>query len=160
MEDNQVNTTVEQEEPGLTINAQYIKDLSFENPAPVENLLQQEEEAATSLHVEVSCEPLQESTFEVSLGIKGHVTRQDKTVYLIELVYAGIFTLSGLSEEMMKFALFVECPRLIFPFVRHLIAQVTQESGFPPLYIRPIDFAELLQQRLEKEEMGEVMADA
>lgn len=138
--------------PGLAVNAQYIKDLSFENPAAIDNLLRQDEEASTLVNIEVSCQPLQDTIFEVSLGIKGHVQRGEQTVYLIELTYAGIFTLTGLAEEIAKFILFVECPRLLFPFARNLVAQVTQESGFPPLYLKPVDFAELLKQRLEEEE--------
>jgi preprotein translocase subunit SecB len=137
--------------PGLTINAQYIKDLSFENPSAIENLLRQDEEASTLVNIEVSCQPLQETIFEVSLGVKGHVQRSDQTVYLVELTYSGVFTLTGLPEEMAKFILFVECPRLLFPFARNVVAQVTQESGFPPLYLKPVDFAALLKEKLEEE---------
>ena len=138
------------ETPGLLINAQYLKDFSFENPSPIENMLNHEEQPETNVAVEVEINPLQETTFEVVLKTKATVTRQSGTVYLAELDYAGIFTLSGMSEEIMQFLLFVECPRLLFPFVRSLIAQVTQESGFPPLYLKPIDFADLLRQRLEQ----------
>lgn len=139
--------------PGLAINAQYIKDLSFENPAPIENLLKQDEEASTLVNIEVGCTPLYEGTFEVVLGVKSHIQRQDKTVYLVELAYAGVFTLSGIPEELLRFVLFVECPRLLFPFVRNLVAQITQESGFPPLYLKPVDFASLLEQRLQEESL-------
>ncbi len=145
--------------PELTINAQYIKDLSFENPDAVENLLQQDEEASTLVNIEVSCNPLQENTFEVTLGIKSTVQRKEKTVYLIELAYGGLFTLNHIPEDMMRFALFVECPRLLFPFVRNLVAQISQESGFPPLYLKPVDFAALLSQRMEEENRDNTVSE-
>jgi len=139
------------ENVGLVVNAQYAKDLSFENPAPIDNLLQQEGDVSTDVNIEVSCQGLQENIFEVSLTVKGHVTRGEQTIYLVELVYAGVFTLTGIPEDMMQFVLFIECPRLLFPFARNLITQVTQESGFPPLYLKPVDFGELLQQKMAEE---------
>ena len=151
--------STEENTPGLAINAQYIKDLSFENPAPIENLLNQDEEASTLVNIEVGCNPLYEGTFEVILGLKSHIQRKEKTVYLIELSYAGVFTLSGIPEELMRFVLFVECPRLLFPFARNLVAQITQESGFPPLYLKPVDFASLLEQRLKEESLASQEAE-
>lgn len=134
------------------INAQYIKDLSFENPDPLENLIQQDAPTATTVNIEVGVQHITEQTFEVILKIRGHVQRAEKTVYLIELEYAGLFTLGGIPEEMARLVLFVECPRLLFPFTRALVARVTQESGFPPLLLKPIDFGDLLRQRLAEEE--------
>lgn len=144
--------------PGeFMINAQYIKDLSFENPAPIENLVQQDAASSTTVNIEVGAQHITEQTFEVIVKVKGHVQRTEKTVYIIELEYAGIFTLGGIPEEMLKLFLFVECPRQLFPFTRAIIARITQESGFPPLFLKPIDFGELLRQRLEaeKEEAAE-----
>jgi preprotein translocase subunit SecB len=136
---------------GIAINAQYIKDLSFENPNPIENLVNQEEGSSSTVNIEVSGQHLTEHSFEVSLKIKASVARAQKPVYLIELDYAGVFTFSGFPDDVTRLILFVECPRLLFPFVRALIARVTQESGFPPLFLKPVDFAELLRQRLEEE---------
>ena len=140
---------------GLTINAQYLKDLSFENPAPIDNLIRQDGEVSTNINIEVGVNPLQEDVFEVVLAIKAHVVREDQTIYLVEMIYAGIFTLSGIPEEMIQLVLFVECPRLLFPFARNLVTQVTQESGFPPLYLKPVDFAGLLKQKLDEVEEAE-----
>lgn len=142
----------ESQQGEFTINAQYIKDLSFENPGPIENLIQQEAPSTTLVNIEVGAQHITEQTFEVTLKVKAHVQRNEKTVYLIELEYAGIFTLAGLPEEMMKLFLFVECPRQLFPFARAILARLTQESGFPPLLLKPIDFGELLRQRLSEEE--------
>jgi len=140
---------------GLTINAQYLKDLSFENPTPIENLLRQDGEVSTNINIEVGVNPLQEDVFEVALAIKAHVVREDQTIYLVEMIYAGVFTLSGIPEEMVQFVLFVECPRLLFPFARNLVTQVSQESGFPPLYLKPVDFAGLLKQKLDEAEQAD-----
>lgn len=139
---------------GIAINAQYIKDLSFENPNPIEHLVNQEEETSSTVKVEVGGQHLTEESFEVNLKIQAKVERSKKTIYLVELDYAGVFTLSGFPEDVVRLVLFVECPRLLFPFARALIARVTQESGFPPLLLKPIDFADLLRQRLEEEEQG------
>ena len=142
------------QEQGLAINAQYVRDLSFENPNPIENLVNQEEDTTSTVKVEVGGQHLTEQSFEVNLKIQAKVERAKKTVYLIELDYAGVFTLSGFPEDVTRLVLFVECPRLLFPFARAIIARVTQESGFPPLLLKPIDFADLLRQRLEEEGQG------
>jgi len=148
----QAKDTNQEQAQGIAINAQYIRDLSFENPNPIENLMNQEETTSSSVNVEVGGQHLTEESFEVNLKIRAKVERSKKTVYLVELDYAGVFTLSGFPEDVTRLILFVECPRLLFPFARALVARVTQESGFPPLLLKPIDFAELLRQRLEEEE--------
>ncbi|MGL4825065.1 MAG: protein-export chaperone SecB [Alphaproteobacteria bacterium] len=150
LEETEVSGTEEQTQ-GIAINAQYIKDLSFENPNPIENLVNQETTSSSTVNIEVSGQHLTEQSFEVSLKIKAKVEQSQKSVYLIELDYAGVFTLSGFPDDVMRLILFVECPRLLFPFARAIVSRVTQESGFPPLFLKPVDFAELLRQRLEEE---------
>jgi len=151
-QEQELSASPESKSGEFVINAQYIKDISFENPAPLENLIQQETSSTTTVNIEIGVQHIADQTFEVTLKVRGHVQRIEKTVYLVELEYAGLFTLGGIPEEMVQLFLFVECPRLLFPFTRALVARVTQESGFPPLILKPIDFGELLRQRMMEEE--------
>ena len=155
---NQLNGTSkkpgEGQSPTLLINAQYIKDLSFENPKPLEVMKESPGEAETQINVEVGCDAHKSNKtfFEVMLRITGKVVKKEQTFYLIDLTYVGAFTIHGFPDDVMQFLLFVECPRLLFPFARSIIAQTTQESGLPPIYLAPIDFADLLRQRMEEQE--------
>jgi preprotein translocase subunit SecB len=137
--------------PTFQILAQYIKDLSFESPDPVKHLKKAPEKPESEVNINVSCNSLEQNTFEVA--VQGHVRifSDKETIFLIEITYAGIFNLENFPDDLKQIVLFVECPRLLFPFFRTLIAQVTQESGFPAFYMPPIDFADLLRRRLEGE---------
>jgi preprotein translocase subunit SecB len=106
-----------------------------------------EEEPEVSVHVEVEVNPVEDKTFEVELILKVKVGTAKKAIYLAELRYAGIFTVASDTEELTKLLLLVECPRLLFPFARAILADVTRESGLPPLVLAPFDFMALYQQR-------------
>jgi preprotein translocase subunit SecB len=141
------------EGPSLGINLQYIKDISFENPDPVKFLSQENISGfETELDINVAPEKLNDTLFSVALRIGAKVLHQKETVYLIDLDYIGIFDIRNAPEDFLKFLLFVECPRLLFPFSREIIARVTQDSGFPPLILRPIDFASLAQEQSASQE--------
>jgi len=157
----------------ISVHAQYISDLSFEMPDPLAALAKGVQDLHTQVHVEVAGKPLEKNatnlsleqdSFEVVLRIKAHVKSQDKSVYLIELDYAGIFSIQAADPDWVKFILFIECPSLLFPFARSIVSRITQESGLPPLFLKPIDFAALLQKRLsdaaESGELPEGFAEA
>jgi preprotein translocase subunit SecB len=129
----------------LIINAQYIKDLSFENPRAPDSLRQQTNQPAVEINVDVAAQAMGLDNYEVVLTIKASANVQDETMFIIELAYGAIVTARNLPQEMVSSIVLVEIPRLIFPFARNIIAETTRNGGFPPLMINPIDFAELLR---------------
>jgi len=128
--------------PKYRMNGLYVKDISFENPLAPGIFIKQIEKPGMSVNVDVNILKLQESTYEVSLKITARADAPDsKAVFLIELVYAGIFSLSPtLSQAEHDKILLVDCASYIFPFARRLIADLVQEGGFPPLLLEPINF--------------------
>jgi preprotein translocase subunit SecB len=129
----------------LIINAQYIKDLSFENPHSPASLRQQTAQPSVEINVDVKAQGLGPDNYEVVLTIKATAKTQDETLFIIELAYAAIVTAHNVPPEMVSPIMLVETPRLIFPFARNIVAETTRDGGFPPLMINPIDFGELLR---------------
>lgn len=137
--------------PPLTVNAQYIKDLSFEHPNPVKTLQPSESQPDININIDVTAQNIQETTFEVVLTIKADAKRDKEVLFISEIQYAGLFTLGAdLPKEAVHPILMIECPRMLFPFARSMIANVTREGGFPPLSLNPIDFAALYHQQMEQ----------
>jgi preprotein translocase subunit SecB len=129
----------------LIISAQYIKDLSFENPRAPASLRQQTSQPAVEINVDVRAQSLGLENYEVVLTIKANAKTQNEIMFIIELAYGAIVTVRNLPPESIGSIVLVETPRLIFPFARNIIAETTRDGGFPPLMINPIDFAELLR---------------
>jgi preprotein translocase subunit SecB len=135
---------------GLTINAQYIKDLSFENPRAPQSLMQaQQKPPEVGLGIDVAAQNLAPNTFEVTLMLHAEAKREGERVFLVELTYAGVTTLTNVPEAELPIALFIETPRLLFPFARAIVASATLEGGFMPLMINQVDFADLLRRKQE-----------
>ncbi|WP_159996150.1 protein-export chaperone SecB [Roseomonas sp. 18066] len=140
--------------PGpLLMNLQYTKDLSFEVPGAPEIFATLREQPRIDLALDVQARPLQQggNVFEVSLQIRAdaQVPGQDgasQTAFIAELVYCGIFTLN-VEPNLVEPLLLVECPRLLFPFARNILADITRDGGFPPVLLTPIDFVALWQSR-------------
>jgi preprotein translocase subunit SecB len=128
----------------LIINAQYIKDFSFENPRAPQSLIQQTTQPSVDINVDVKAQNLGPDVFEVILTINVTARAQDQPVFLVELAYGTVVTVKNTPPEMLAPLILVETPRIVFPFARAIIANATRDGGFPPLMINPIDFAELL----------------
>lgn len=137
--------------PSLNILAQYTKDLSFENPGAPRSLQSRDTAPAININVNVNANPLSETDFDVVLSLSVDAKDGDKVVFAAELVYGGVFRVTGFPQEHMLPVLFIECPRLLFPFARQIIADATRNGGFPPLMIDPIDFAQMFTQRMAQE---------
>lgn len=151
MSDDIKNGAPTTQEPPLTINGQYLKDLSFENPKPLESFQSLESAPEVSISVDIQANPLQDNTFEVTLKLNAQASQKETPVYMVEVEYAGIFTLAkDLPQENIHPILMIECPRLLFPFARALMADVTREGGYPPLSLVPIDFVNLYRQQMER----------
>lgn len=138
--------------PTLNVLAQYIKDLSFENPNAPQSLSNRDKGPAININVNVNANPLSETDYDVVLALNAEAKDGDKIVFNVELVYGGVFRIQGFPQEHMLPLLFIECPRLLFPFARQIISDASRNGGFPPLMIDPIDFAQMFAQRMAEEQ--------
>jgi preprotein translocase subunit SecB len=138
--------------PSINILAQYTKDLSFENPGAPGSLQARDKAPNINIAVNVNANPLSDNDFDVVLSLNAEAKEGDKVVFAAELVYGGVFRITGFPQEHMLPVLFIECPRLLFPFARQIVADVTRNGGFPPLMIDPIDFAQMFSQRMAEEQ--------
>ena len=138
--------------PTLNILAQYVKDLSFESPGAPNSLRGRDKAPSININVNVAPNQLAEKEFDVTLTLNAKANYEKDVLFNVELVYGGVFRIDGFPQEHMLPVLFIECPRLLFPFARQIVAECTRNGGFPPLMIDPIDFASMFQQRLAEEQ--------
>lgn len=140
----------ESQQPQINVLGQYIKDLSFENPSAPRSLMAGGK-PGIQINFNVQAQAMGEELFEVALTLEANASVEDNVLYKLELVYAGGFRLHNLPKEAIQPVLFIECPALLFPFVRRLVGDLTREGGFPPLLLDPIDFASLFRQRVAQQ---------
>ncbi len=140
--------------PQIRVLAQYIRDLSFENPGAPNTLMQAQTQPDVSVGIDVKARSLQaqggapQDTFECALQIQCSAKRGDDTLFIIELMYCGLFALNNVGKENINPIMLIEAPRLLFPFARQIIADMTRTGGFMPLMLDPIDFAALYRHQL------------
>ncbi len=144
--------TTDAKAPGLGILGQYVRDLSFENPhAPQSLMTQPEQPPAVDVQINVNAKPFSGPDYEVELKVE--VRAEDKkaqrVLFNLELAYAGVFRITNVPNENIQPLLLIECPRLLFPFVRRIVADAISEGGFPPIMLQPVDFAALFRARAE-----------
>jgi len=139
------------DQPGIRILAQFIRDLSFENPRAPDALRGGQVQPQIELGVEMNARGREDGFFEVDIKLSATAKRDDGPVFVVELLYGGVFQISGVSPEDMEPVLLIECPRYLFPFARRIIAEVTSEGGFPPFLLDPIDFAGVYTARKAQE---------
>jgi preprotein translocase subunit SecB len=135
--------------PPLQLNIQYTRDLSFEVPGAPGIFLAVREQPRVDLNLDVQAKPVPgqpANVYEVSLQIRADAKVGENSCFIAELVYCGVFTLN-VPQEHVEPVLLVECPRLLFPFARNILADATREGGFPPVLLQPIDFVALWQSR-------------
>ncbi len=126
---------------GIRIMAQFIRDLSFENPRAPESLRASGAQPQIELGVEMAARTRADELHEVDLKLTASAKNNDEPIFTIELLYGGLFQITGIAPENLEPALLIECPRYLFPFARRIIADLTAEGGFPPFMLDPIDFA-------------------
>ena len=138
----------------LTVNVQYVKDLSFEVPGAPQVFTTLRGQPLVNINLDVQVRRLIEgqTVYEVTLAIRAEATDAagadpKQVVFIAELSYSGLFTLTGIPDEAVEPVLLVECPRLLFPFARTILADITRDGGFPPVLLQPIDFVALWQAR-------------
>jgi preprotein translocase subunit SecB len=137
-----------QQPPRLSILTQYVKDLSFENPRAPHGL-QQGTRPEIQIRVDVRTADIGEGRYEVVVDINVDAKAEDAPVFLVELSYGGLFELANIPADSLQPLLQIECPRLLFPFARRVVADATRDGGFPPLMIDPIDFVALFRRKLQ-----------
>ena len=134
--------------PQLNVLAQYVKDLSFENPNAPRSLQQQQAQPQINIQINVNAKPLADNDYEVELKIEGRAEVPGLLLFSFDLLYAGVFRIVNVPQENLPAIVMIECPRLLFPFAREIIATTVRNGGFPPLLLDPIDFVQLYQQRM------------
>ena len=137
-----------QQQPGIHVLGQYIKDLSFENPGAPRSLRTSDKPPALDVNVNVNARPQSQNEFEIELKLDARAVRGDETLFIVEVNYAGLFQLRNVPPEHVQPLVLIECPRLLFPFARQIIADATRQGGFPPLMIDPVDFTALYRRRI------------
>ena len=135
--------------PQIGMLGQYVKDLSFENPNAPRSITPTGQQPSINIQVNVDATPISATDFEVTLRLEGKAEAQGMLLFNFELVFAGAFRIQNVPAETLQPIVLIECPRLLFPFAREIIATATRNGGFPPLLLEPIDFVGLYRQRLE-----------
>jgi len=155
MSDNSGNGGETAQQAPLAVNGQYIKDLSFESPnAPGILAELQNQQPDVNVNVDVQAAKLEgqpaNNMYEVILDVRAELKLGEKTGFIVELKYAGVFTIN-VPEEHLSAMLLIECPRILFPFARNILADATRDGGFVPLLLQPIDFAAMYQANLAQQ---------
>jgi preprotein translocase subunit SecB len=133
---------------GIHVLGQYVKDISFENPGAPASLKPTDQSPNLNVNVNVNARPQSQTDFEIELKLDAKAVRGDETLFIVEVTYAGLFQIRNVPQEHIHPLLLIECPRLLFPFARQIVADATRQGGFPPLLIDPVDFAALYRHRL------------
>jgi preprotein translocase subunit SecB len=137
--------------PPFSVNAQYTKDLSFEVPAAPRIFgMMQSQAPDISINVDVRAQPMPENAYEVTIHVHAKCQVGDTVAFVLELAYAGLFTVN-VPREQLGPLLLIECPRILFPFARNIIADASRDGGFPPLMLGPVDFAAMYRNQLARE---------
>ena len=136
----------------IELLAQYVKDLSFETPSSPQ-IFQDLRQNMPDIPVEIECETeeLKENQHEVILKIHSEATIAQKTVFILELSYAAVIKIGDISEEHIKPMLLIETPRLMFPFARKIVSDITIQGGFPPLMLQIVDFKDIYLKKYASE---------
>jgi len=135
--------------PQVNILAHFVRDLSFENVGAIEGTPAQ---GAPEISVQINLDGshIGEDRYQVSLKLTAKAVNGEHTRFLVELDYTGIFSITNVSQEHIHPMMFIECPRLILPFARRVVADATRDGGYPPLMLDNVDFAALYRQKLEQ----------
>ena len=149
----------EAEQPGLRVLAQYLKDHSFENPrAPMSFRDGGGAAPGIEVNVDVNARGLGGGQFEVELAVSARARRGQDIVFVVETTYAGVFEVVNVPDNQIEPILLIECPRLLFPFARQIIAETTSSGNFPPVMLDPIDFLMIYQRNVAARQGGAAQA--
>ena len=137
--------------PSIQVVGQYLKDLSFESPKAPQSLKSPGNNPNLQVDINVNVAKLGDDSYESAIQLKAHASNDEGSIYMLEAVYAGAFEVKNIPQDALEPILLINCPTILYPFLRRIISDMTQEGGFPPLLLDPIDFANLYQQRKESQ---------
>lgn len=143
--------------PQLNIRAQLTRSLTFTNPGALKRF-EKTPTIAVNINVDASKSESQDSEFIVGLRIEANAKSEEEPVYSLNLDYAGLFTITNVEPKMLEPVLLVECPRLLFPFARRIIADVTRDGGYQPMMLDPVDFVALYRREIERRQSAQANA--
>lgn len=143
--------------PQLNVLTQYIKDFSFENPNAPTSLQPTQQQPQINIQVNVNARQLNGPDYEVELKLEARAETDGSILFAFDLTYSGVFRIQNIPQENIHPVMMIECPRLLFPFAREIVASTVRNGGFPPLYIDPIDFVALYRAKMA--EMAGAQAD-
>lgn len=133
--------------PSLALRAQYIKDVSFENPRAPASLFNLREAPQMDVNINLGAQKLDENVAELAIQISVRAVADKTTIFLVDLVYAGVLEMKNITEAQAEQAIFITGAQLLYPFARRVIADMTRDGGFPPLQLEPIDFVAMYANR-------------
>lgn len=138
-------------EARFNIDAQYLKDLSFENPNPLE-MLPKQTKGAPQINVgyDVDVQEKDENRYEVLLKVRGTANFEDKLAYVVEVAYGALVSLTNIPEEHRPTLLYVEVPRMLFPYVRNVISDASRDGGYQSLLLNGIDLVSLFKDKVDR----------
>ncbi|QDY69981.1 protein-export chaperone SecB [Qingshengfaniella alkalisoli] len=151
-ETNGADAQQQQARPQMRVLAQFIRDLSFENIMIQKGV---QGEVKPQVQVQVSLDAKKrpaDNQYEITSKyiVSSKNSESDSTLFHVELDYGGVFHVEGVPENQLHPFLLIECPRMLFPFVRRIIADVTRDGGFPPVNLDTVDFVQLYQQEVAR----------
>lgn len=135
--------------PQVTILAHFVRDLSFENVGAIKGT-QAQGAPEISVQVNLDGQNIGEDRYQVNMKLNAKAVNGEHTLFLVELDYSGVFSIANVPEAHIHPMMFIECPRLILPFARRVVADATRDGGYPPLMLDNVDFASLYRQKLEQ----------
>lgn len=135
-------------EPMLNVLAQYTRDMSFENPNAPDSIKSGQAQPEVSIDLRIGRQIGENNTIEISILVKAHATRGDQTVFIAELDYAGLFAIQNVNLEQMQPLMMIECPRILFPYARKILADMTQDGGHLPIMLDMPDFASMYREEM------------
>ena len=138
---DQTSTSDSQQQ--ISVHAQYVKDLSFESPAAPDCFVKALGQPDVQIGVNVTAQRIDETLFEIQLKLIADAKVEEQTLFIAELVYAGLISATGIANDDLQTLMMTEGPRLLFPFARAIMSDTTRNGGFLPLNLNPIDFIAL-----------------
>jgi preprotein translocase subunit SecB len=128
-----------------------VKDFSFENPGAPQSLRPRQQPPSINISIGVQSQAVGNNEMEVELRIDARAVEGQAVLFAIELVYAGVFRFTNIPAEQVRPVALIECPRLLFPFARQIVADASRNGGFPPLLIDPVDFVAMFRQQMAEQ---------
>lgn len=140
-------TSAAADKPAIFLRAQYIKDLSFESPRAPASIFSLREPPQMDVNINLAAQRLDEKVFELAIQISARAVAEKTTIFLCDVVYAGVLEMQSIPDTAIESTLFIQGAQLLYPFARRVVADLTRDGGFPPLQLEPMDFVALYQQR-------------